>query len=193
MRRIIVSEMVTLDGFFAGPNGETDWHMADEEYERYSLGFLESVDTLLFGRVTYQMMADYWPAAAAKGLHTKVHADVARAMNEIQKVVYSSTLKAAPWNNSLLLKKVVAEEVMGMKLADGKDIAVFGSGQLASELTRLGLVDEYRFIVNPIVLGKGRPLFTGLEGALRLELDSIKDFRSGVVALSYVNTAAGTE
>lgn len=181
MRKIFVSEMVSLDGFFAGPGGEIDWHVVDEEFNEYANGMLSSVDTLLFGRVTYQLMADYWPTRSA----LTNEPIIARWMNELPKIVFSKTLEKAGWKNSRLVRDDIAEEVLKMKQRPGKDIVILGSGSIVSALTRLGLIDEYRIIVNPVVLGSGKPLFNGLEGRLQLKLLKAKAFKSGNVLLYY--------
>jgi dihydrofolate reductase len=181
MRKIIISEMVTLDGFFSGPNGETDWHNVDEEFNDYANDLLNSVDTLLFGRVTYQFMASYWPSPYA----TTNDPIVAGKMNALQKIVFSSTLEKAEWENSKLIREGSAEEIAKLKRLPGKDMVIFGSGNLVSTLAQQGLIDEYRIIVNPVVLGDGILLFKDLPDKLPLKLLKTKTFRSGNVLLYY--------
>jgi dihydrofolate reductase len=181
MRKVFVSEMVTLEGFIAGPHGEIDWHMADDEFQEFAIAQLQTMDAMLFGRVTYELMASYWPTPAAM-------ADdpiVADGMNNLLKVVFSKTLDKVEWNNSRLAKGNMAEEVSKLKQQSGKDIAIFGSGSIVSALTELGLIDEYRILVNPVVLGSGIPLFQGVTKSVNLKLLRTKTFKTGVVLLHY--------
>jgi dihydrofolate reductase len=114
MRKVILSNAVTLDGFFAGPNGELDWHIVDEELHQYAIDLLSNVDALLFGRVTYQLMADYWPAAATNPSTSKSDLKIADKMNNLPKIVFSKTLQQVEWNNSRLVKDNIAEEISKM-------------------------------------------------------------------------------
>ena len=179
MRKIIVSNYVTLDGFFAGPNGEIDWFIWDEEMAKYSKDILNTIDTILFGRVTYELMASYWPTA------TTEDPLITDTMNSLPKIVFSKTLDKVEWNNSMLIKENVEEEISILKKQPGKDMVIFGSGSIVSAFTQLGLIDEYRLIVNPIILGKGKPLFRDLKDKLNLKLLEAKKFRCGNVLLCY--------
>jgi dihydrofolate reductase len=181
MRQVILFNMATLDGFFAGPNGEIDWHHVDEEFNEFAIAQLNSADGLLFGRVTYQGMAGYWPTDIAMTNDPVV----AGKMNAIPKIVFSRTLERAEWNNTRLVKGHVAEEISKLKQQPGKDWLLFGSADLASTLTNLGLIDEYRVMVNPVVLGSGKPLFKGVKEKLNLKLTNIRAFRNGNVLLCY--------
>jgi dihydrofolate reductase len=185
MRKVILSNMVTLDGFFEGPNKELDWHIVDEEFNQYANDLLSNVDALLFGRVTYQLMADYWPAAATNPSTSKSDLEIADKMNNIPKIVFSTTLQEVKWNNSRLVKENIAEEISKMKQQPGKDMVIFGSGSIVSTFMQLGLIDEYRVIVNPIVLGNGKPLFKGINGKQNLKLLKTSVFDSGIVILFY--------
>jgi dihydrofolate reductase len=185
MRKVLLSNLVTLDGFFAGPKGELDWHIVDEEFNQYAIDLLSKVDALLFGRVTYQLMADYWPAAATNPSTPKSDVEIADKMNNLPKIVFSKTLKEVKWNNSRLVKDNIAEEISKMKQQPGKDMVIFGSGSIVSTLMQHGLIDEYRIIVNPIVLGKGNPLFKGIKDKHNLKLLKTKVLGSGVVILYY--------
>ena len=185
MRKVILSNLVTLDGFFAGPNGELDWHIVDEEFNQYAIDLLSKVDALLFGRVTYQLMADYWPAAATNPSTSKSDLEIADKMNNLPKIVFSKTLQEVKWNNSRLVKDNIAEEISKMKQQPGKDMVIFGSGSIVSTFMQHGLIDEYRIIVNPIVLGNGNPLFKGIKDKHNLKLLKTRVFGSGVVILYY--------
>jgi dihydrofolate reductase len=177
MRRVIVSNLASLDGFFEGVNKELDWHVVDEEFFEYAKDMLRTADTLLFGAATYEVMAAYWPTAPSD--------EIADKMNNLPKVVFSKTLKKVDWNNSRLVSSNIQEEVSKLKQQPGKDIVILGSARLASFLLPLGLIDEYRAIVNPVLLGGGKPLFSGITERIRLKLITTKVFGSGVVLLSY--------
>jgi dihydrofolate reductase len=181
MRKVIVFMMVTLDGFFAGPNGEIDWHVVDEEFNEFAIEQLNSVDVLLFGRVTCELMASYWPTPAA----TTNDPIVADKMNHLPKIVFSRTLSSVEWQNTRLVKENIAEEIAKLKQQPGKDLIIFGSSDLAVTFIQDGLIDEYRIMVNPVVLGNGKPLFKGIKGQLKLKLLKTKTFRSGNVLLYY--------
>jgi dihydrofolate reductase len=185
MRKVILSISVTLDGFFEGPNKELDWHIVDEEAKEYAKDLLNNVDTLLFGRVTYQLMADYWPAAATNSSTSKSDLEFADKMNNLPKIVFSRTLQEVKWNNSSLVKENIVEEISKMKQQSGKDMVIFGSGSIVSTFMQLGLIDEYRIIVDPVVLGNGKPLFKGIKDKHNLKLLKTKVLGSGVVILYY--------
>jgi dihydrofolate reductase len=184
MRKIILFNMMTLDGFFAGPDGALDWHVVDEEFLAFAIEQLDSVDTLLFGRITYQFMADYWPKPDAIE-HDPV---IAQKMNQTPKIVFSRTLEKAEWENSRLVKEKVAEELLKLKEQPGKDMIIFGSANFAATLTQNNLIDEYRVMVNPVVLGSGKTLFPKVRSRLLLQLESSRIFRSGNVLLTYQPT-----
>lgn len=181
MRKVIVSNYVTLDGFFAGPNGEWDWFVWDEETAKYSKELLSSIDTILFGRVTYELMASYWPTASP-ATEDPIIID---AMNNLPKIVFSKTLEKVEWKKSRLIKGNIADEVAQLKQQPGKDMVIYGSGSIVSTLTQLGLIDDYRIFVNPVVLGSGKPLFKDIKDRLNLELLTTKTFDCGVVLLHY--------
>lgn len=181
MRKVILFNMVTLDGFFAGPNGEIDWHNVDEEFNDFAIDQLDSAGGIFFGRVTYQLMASYWPTEAAMTSDPIV----AGKMNALPKIVFSRTLQKTEWNNSRLVKGNVAEEITKLKQQPGKDLFLLGSADLASTLAQLGLFDEYRVMVNPVVLGGGKPLFKDVHQRLDLKHEKTKTFRNGNVLLYY--------
>jgi dihydrofolate reductase len=182
MRKLFSFNMVTLDGFFEGPNQEIDWHNVDEEFNEFAIEQTSAVDTLLFGRVTYQLMASYWPTPDAIA-NDPIVADM---MNRTPKIVFSRTLDKAEWNNTRLIKDHIAEEITKLKQQPGKDLALFGSANLMSTLVQMDLIDEHRIMVNPIVLGSGKPLFQGINDPLKLKLVNTRVFRSGNVLLYYV-------
>lgn len=179
MRRLIMWNMVTLDGFFEGlKSWEIDWHEYawGEELEQLSINQLKSADMLLFGRVTYQGMASHWPSATG---------EVADFMNSIPKIVFSRTLTEAEWSNTRLVKSNAQDEVASLKQQPGKDLFIFGSAGLSSTLTGNGLIDEYRLGLTPVVLGGGNPLFKPSQERLRLRLLEARPLKSGCVILRY--------
>jgi len=182
MREVIASPFVTLDGFMAGPQGEIDWNEPyfDEEMARYVGEQFASVDTLLFGRGTYQLFVQYWPTQGVKD-----DPAFAEKMNTLPKIVFSTTLATVTWNNARLVKDNVAGEIQSLKRQAGKNIVIDGSPGLIHSLTRLGLIDEYRLRVHPVVLGSGVPLFKGLKERMPLQLIESQTFHSGVVILHY--------
>ena len=181
MRKLFAFNMVTLDGFFEGPNQDISWHNVDDEFNQFAIEQTGTVDTLLFGRRTYEVMASYWPTEAA----IKDDPIIAGLMNSLPKVVFSRTLQKAEWNNTRLVKDNVEEEIRKLKAQPGKEIAVFGSADLLSTLIKLGLIDEHRIIVNPVVLGNGTPLFKDVKDKLNLRLVRSRIFDSGNVLLCY--------
>jgi dihydrofolate reductase len=179
MRKVIVWNMMTLDGYFEGPKPwEIDWHdyVWGEELKRFSLDQMQEVGTLLFGRKTYEGMVGYWPTA--KG-------ETAELMNIIPKVVFSNTLETAEWNNTRLVKGSAEEEVARLKQEPGKDLFILGSADLTGSLTKQGLVDEYRIGLTPVVLGGGTPMFKPSEERMRLTLLEARPMQSGAVLLRY--------
>jgi dihydrofolate reductase len=179
MRKVILLNMITLDGFFDGPGEgfeKIDWHHADEEWEDYSVELLSGADTLLFGRKTYEGFAAFWPTQEG---------EVARLLNEIEKVVFSTTLTEASWQHTRLVREHVPEAVAELKTQPGKSVVVFGSADFAATLMQHNLIDEYRIAVNPLILSQGTPLFKGYTGRRELRLLDTRIFRSGIVELRY--------
>jgi dihydrofolate reductase len=168
--------MMSLDGFFAAPGGNLDWFVFEHELERYIEENQLASDTLLFGRVTYQMMSAYWPTAEGK---------IATFMNGVSKYVFSKTIDRADWNRTTVVNGNAAANVMKLKHDDGKDIFVFGSADFTATLMRHGLVDEYRIGLNPIILGSGIPLFRDRIERVKLTLTMARPLKSGVVILHY--------
>lgn len=181
VRKVIVFMMTTLDGYFAGPNDEIDWHVVDTEFNEFALEQLHSVEVLLFGRVTYAGMASYWPTPDAM----TDAPDIAEKMNTLPKIVFSRTLEKAAWHNTRLIKGNIAEEITALKQQPGKDLIIFGSSNLAASFIHLGLIDEFRILVNPVILGRGKSLFGGITDRLHLKLLKTRVFSSGSVLHYY--------
>ena len=176
MRKLIMWQMLTVDGLFEGPDADIGWFAFDEDLGKYIDEVHHEVGTYIYGRATYRMMASYWPSA--KG-------SFAAFMNNVEKIVFSATLDRADWNNTTLLKGDAVQEVTKLKHREGRDIFLVGSARLASTLIEHDLVDEYRFGINPLLLGSGTPFFKGGSNRLDLKLIHSKTLKSGVVILHY--------
>ena len=181
MRTVISFMVTTLDGYVEGPNGEFDWPTVDDEFYKFSIEQLDEIDTLLFGRVGYEGMASYWPTEQARSDDPAV----AALMNRVAKVVFSSTLDSAGWNNTRLFKGSATDEVAGLKQRPGKAMAIFGSPNLAVSLMAAGLVDELRVMVMPILLGAGRSLYDALDRRVRVQHLGTRTFDNGNVLITY--------
>jgi dihydrofolate reductase len=181
MRKIFGFIMTTLDGYYEGPDQEFGFWVSDEELDEFAVEQLDEADTLLFGRVTYEGMAAYWPTPGAE----RDDPAVAARMNRLAKVVVSRTLDAAEWSNTRVIGDNVAEELTTLKQQPGKDLAILGSSDLTAGLMRMGLVDEVRIMVNPVVLGAGKSVFRTAGGRIGLTLLRSRAFKSGNVLLSY--------
>jgi dihydrofolate reductase len=180
VRKLFAFNMVTLDGYFEGSDGEIDWHNADnKEFNEFAVEQMSTVDTLAFGRKTYQMMASYWLTEVA------MQSDpiVADRMNCLSKVVFSTTLEAVDWNNTRLVSENAAQELRTLKSQAGKDLAIFGSADLIS--TIMEEIDEHRVMVNPVLLGQGTPLFRSTGKKILLKRVNARAFESGNVLLTY--------
>jgi len=188
MRRLVVFNNVSLDGYFVDANGDMGWaHRGDQdaEWNAFVSGNARGGGELLFGRKTYDLMASFWPTPMA----ARMNPIVAERMNKMPKVVFSRTLDKATWSNTKLVKGDIAAEVRKMKNAPGNGMTIMGSGSIVSQLAQAGLVDEYQFVLNPIVLGRGRTMFEGLEKKLPMKLTKSRTFGNGNVVLCYEPTA----
>jgi len=181
MRRLTVFNLMTLDGYIAGRDGDISWHNVDEEFQELANAASNSGNTLLFGRVTYELMVRFWPTPEA------IRADpvVAAGMNRSEKIVFSRTLQRADWNNTRLVKDDMLAEVKRLKQGSGKDLTVLGSGSIVSQLAEAGLIDEYQILLNPVVLGSGKTMFEGVKDRFSLKLVSTRVFSNGNVLLKY--------
>ncbi|MGB2670900.1 MAG: dihydrofolate reductase family protein [Candidatus Acidiferrum sp.] len=182
MRKLMVFNMVSVDGFFVDGKGDMSWaHKNDSEWNAFVSGNASGSGVLVFGRITYQLMASYWPTPMA----LQNSPAVAKGMNEMPKIVFSRTLDSASWNNTKLLKGDLATEVRNLRKESGPDMVILGSGSIVSQLTQENLIDEYQVAVSPIVLGKGRTLFEGVKEKLNLKLTSSRTFGNGTVFACY--------
>ena len=174
--------MVSLDGYFEGVDHDLSWHNVDNEFnDAFAIPQLKQIDTILFGRRTYDLMASYWPTVDA----AKDDPVVAKLMNETAKVVFSHTLDKAEWSKTRLVSSDPVAEVAKLKQSPGKDIAIFGSNNLCLSLLADNLIDEFRIMINPVVVGKGIPLFAGIEKKAGFKLLTTRNFKNGNVLLTY--------
>ncbi len=180
MRTLFAFIYTSLDGYHAGPDGEFDWPIIDEDFHDFSIRQLNDIDTLVFGRTTYEHMAAYWPTPEAAAANPAT----AQRMNALRKVVCSSSLTEARWDNTELVSGAATERVAALKAESGSgDIAIFGSSTLTASLVDAGLVDELRIMVGPLLLGGGQPLLDGLDGKVGLTVTRTTAFRSGNVLI----------
>jgi dihydrofolate reductase len=181
MRKLSMFNFVTLNGFYKGLNEDTNWHRHGGEEAEYSVESLKPGNVLLFGRVTYEMMAGFWPTPTA----AENFPEVAEGMNKAEKIVFSRTLRKAEWQNTKVIKENIGEEIRQMKKLSGKDMTVLGSGSIITQFAEQGLIDEYQIMIDPVVIGKGTPVFNNIKHELDLKLISTRTFKSGVVLLCY--------
>jgi dihydrofolate reductase len=184
MRKLIVFNNVSLDGYFTGVNGDLSWvdkNKQDAEWNAFVEDNAKGGGMLLFGRITYEMMAGYWPSPLAM----ENDPVVAEHINNLPKVVFSRTLDKPTWNNTKLVKGDIATEVRKRKEEKGSDMVILGSGSIVSQLTQEGLIDEYQIVVNPVAIGKGRTVFEGIKENLSLKLIKARTFKNGNVLLYY--------
>ena len=186
MRKIIFLIHISLDGLAAGPNGELDWLIYNDEVRQFSYELHDTTDTAICGRVTYEMMAAYWPTVldnpnSEEGDHQHAH-----WLKDATKIVVSRTLKSFEWEHTVLMQDNLAQEIAKLKQQPGKDMWLLGSPTLARSFMQLGLIDEYRINVNPVILGDGKHLFGDLLTSLELKLLETRTFTGGVVGLRYV-------
>jgi dihydrofolate reductase len=183
MKKIVAFMHVSLDGFVAGPNGEMDWINVDDELFEYAGKMIDRADVALYGRVTYDMMEGYWPTAADQPNASKHDIEHSAWYKKVDKVVLSTTMRS---NSKVkVVKDNLAEEISKIKNQGGKDIVIFGSPRATHALMQNDLVDEFWLFINPILIGKGMPMFSGISDRKKLKLLETKIFSSGVLGLHY--------
>jgi dihydrofolate reductase len=180
--------MLSLDGYFEGLNHDLSWHNVDDEFNKYAIEQLRETDLILFGRRTYQLMEDTWPKMAKDSTTSKDNLEIANLINNTEKIVYSRTLnhvrETENWKNVKLAREFRPAEIRRLKDQPGKEIWVGGS-DLAVSFIQKGLIDEFRFMINPVVVGNGTQIFHGMKDRLNLELTKTRSFDSGNVLLYY--------
>jgi dihydrofolate reductase len=185
MRKIISFMHISLDGFVAGPNGEMNWIKVDQEIFDHVGKRIGEGDTALYGRVTYQMMEGYWPTAADKPNASKHDIEHSKWYSKVHKVVLSRTMKEKSLVNTTIINDNLSERINEIKQGPGNDILLFGSPTATHALIQLNLIDGYWLFVNPIILGQGIPLFTGIKEKIKLQLLTTRQFTCGVTELNY--------
>jgi dihydrofolate reductase len=187
---------LTANGYFAGPDGNLDWVVPDDEQAKAAAADISNFDTVLFGRRTYEIFEKFWPRVVVDdagmvpdphrpGRRSREHGVIAIALNRMTKLVFSRTLKDVTWKNSRVVHELDPREIETMKKQAGKDMIIFGSGSIVSQLTQDSLIDEYQFVVCPVLLGSGQPFLRDVSDHLKLRLLESKQYRSGDVLLRY--------
>jgi dihydrofolate reductase len=194
-RKIVVFDRVSADGYFAGPDGNLNWIVPDDAIDRAGVEGMPHTDTMLFGRRTYDQFESFWPRVVndlpnardphAVGRQSPSLRAMANWINDAPKIVFSRTRREVTWKNSRLVHEIDPHEIEAMKKGPGKDMIIFGSGSLVSQLTQHGLIDEYHFVVGPILLGDGKALISGVPKSTSLHLLEVKKYDSGNVVLRY--------
>jgi dihydrofolate reductase len=192
MRKVILFMMVTLDGYFEGPDHDLGWHNVNREFNAFAVENMNDADTLLFGRRTYELMAGFWPHYEVRD-GDRDNASVAEKMNNLPKIVFSRTLmtveQSAKWKNVTLVRSNLTEEITNLKQQPGKDLMILGSSNLCVSLLESGLLDELRIMINPVVIGAGTPLFSGIKKEFTFKLLKTRTFESGNILLYYQPSA----
>ena len=184
MRKLIVFNHVTLDGYFVSHNGDFNWarnNTDDPEYAAFEAENAKGNAELLFGRITYDLMVKYWPTPMA----AQQAPTVAEGLNRMPKIVFSRTLDHASWANTRVLKGDLIDEVRKLKSEPGPDMLIMGSGTIIAQLAPEGLIDEYQMMVDPVALGSGRSMFNGIPQKLTLQQTTSRTFKSGKTFLCY--------
>jgi len=186
MRKIISFMHISLDGFVAGPNGEMNWITVDEEIFDFVGKRISQTDTAMYGRVTFQMMENYWPGAGEKPGASRHDKDHSKWYNQAQKIVLSRSIDGSGSTNTKIIGGKLSDEIQEIKESAGSEILLFGSPTATHSLLQLDLIDGYWLFVNPIILGQGIPLFTGIKDKIKLRQVSTRQFNSGVTELNYL-------
>ncbi|MDR3713070.1 MAG: dihydrofolate reductase family protein [Puia sp.] len=185
MRKLVLFMHLSLDGFAADTDSGLSWISYDSELQQYAEGIVATVGSPVYGRVTYELMAGYWPAVLdnpGESEHSKAHA---RWVDKATKIVFSKTMKKAAWNNTIVINDNIAEEINKLKGQAGKDLVIFGSPGLAHSFMELDLIDEYQLTINPVLLGRGIPAYQHIKNKTNLKLVKATPLKSGVIGLHY--------
>jgi len=182
MRKLSVFNNVSLDGYFVDAQGEMGWaRKQDAEWQAFTAGNARGGGAMLFGRVTYDLMAGFWPTPMAM----QTMPDVATAMNKAEKIVFSRKMAKAEWNNTRVVRDDIAGQIARLKAEPGGDMVIFGSGSIVAQFTQAGLIDEFQIALSPIVLGAGRTMFESVTTRPELKRTECRTFANGVVFLRY--------
>ena len=186
IRKVILQIDVSLDGFIAGANGETDWVTSDEEMNQEASALLDTADTILLGRVAYQDFVSFWPFADMNAPTTV--GKITSQLNHAGKIIFSKTLDKVQWgtfNNARLIRENIPEAMAKLKSSSGKDLLLYAGASIIATFVQANLIDEYRLRINPVVIGGGLPLFPKIEDHLKLNLTRTRPYDNGVVMLVY--------
>lgn len=186
MRKVISFMHISLDGFVAGPNGEMNWIKVDDEIFNHAGKRISTGDTALYGRVTYEMMENYWPEAGNKPNASKHDIEHSKWYGQVHKVVLSKTMKETGLENTTIISDNLSEKINEIKQQEGNDILLFGSPTATHALMEQNLIDGYWLFVNPIIIGQGIPLFADIKNKIKLQLLSTHQFTNGVTELNYI-------
>jgi dihydrofolate reductase len=181
MGKLTSFTFLSLDGYYKGADEDISWHQHGQEEGKWSADNLKAENILLFGRKTYQHMASFWPTPLAAQLFP----EVATGMNKAEKIVFSTTLIRADWNNTRVIRNNLVNEVRNLKDSSNKDMTILGSGEIVSQLAAAGMIDAFNFMIDPVAIGKGTPLFQRITTHLAVKLTGIRTFTSGVVLIQY--------
>ena len=182
MRKLSVFNQVSLDLYIADREGDMSWaHKHDPEWDAWVTSNASGDGELLFGRVTYQQMASFWPTPTAREMMPVV----AERMNQARKVVFSRGLRNAEWQNTRLIQSELGPAVEALKHEAGPDMVLMGSASIVRQLAELDLIDAYQLVINPLILGEGKSMFSGLKQRLGLKLVNTRGFQNGNLALTY--------
>ena len=185
MRKLVLFMHVSLDGFGASANGALDWISYDSELQEYADALVATVGSPVYGRVTYELMAGYWPKVLEDQDESERNKSHARWVDKATKIVFSRTMQKADWNNTIVINDNIAEEINKLKQEPGKDLVIFGSPGLTHSLLELDLIDEYQLTLNPVLLGSGIPVFQQIKNKTNLKLVKATPLKNGVVGLHY--------
>ncbi len=184
MRKLIFGMNISLDGYIEGPQRELDWTIADDELHDFFSDLLRVADLMIWGRVTYELMVNYWPTAKNDPSLSKGELRFANTINPMKKIVFSKTLKNVEWNTQLV-DTFIPDEIIKMKTQPGGDILLGGGASIAKEFIQHGLIDEYQLVVHPVAIGEGKGLFKGIDNMPKLNYQWSRPFKSGAIVLCY--------
>ncbi len=186
MRKVFLHMNMSLDGFIEDADRQIDWHFADDESDAYIVEMLRSIDGMIFGRVSHEMLGGYWPAAAEQPGASAATVEMAALMAQLPKYVITRSAYETDWENSHVISGDIAGALKSVKSEPGRDIALFAGAKAAQSLIQLGLVDEFRIMLNPVILGGGTPLFAPGVPRVEMKLADTRTFRSGMQLLRYL-------
>jgi len=181
MGKLSVFNFISLDGYYKDANNGIDRHQHGQEEGEFSAKNLEHDNILLFGRITYEMMASWWPSQNA----IDAMPEVAKGMNQAEKIVCSNTIQHTNWQNTRIMSGDIVDQIAELKKTSPKDITILGSGNLSTQLAEAGLIDTYQIMIDPVAIGKGTSIFSGIQRQLNLKLSNTRSFKSGTVLLNY--------